>query len=210
MAAAYFPITPTLTPIVCVVVYRISADEPRFVVGGFITTIRNFPATANDDSTDTHRVSLTEVSKCRHFLAPSCWSYAAAQVQRSPLGIYMVCGSRYMCIGVYYHTFYCISKLSRPFFSTVARSQLPQEPQKPRTPLLYSTLTHTIPLLILFTLVAAILSYLHILLLRVSVQPVLMGTSVAVPVIMLFAAIYAFAASFFWTGRDSGWAETIG
>ena len=37
-----------------------------------------------------------------------------------------------------------------------------------------------------------------------------MGTSVAVPAIMLFAAIYAFAASFFWTGEDSGWAETIG
>jgi hypothetical protein len=121
----------------------------------------------------------------------------------------MVCGSRYMCIGVYYHSFHCISKYYIPCFDYCSLTA-PQEPPKPRTPLLYSTLTHTIPLLVLFTLIAAILSYLHLLLLRVSVQPVLMGTSVAVPVIMLFAAIYAFAASFFWTGKDSGWAETIG
>ncbi|KAG8839821.1 hypothetical protein FRC18_003833 [Serendipita sp. 400] len=78
------------------------------------------------------------------------------------------------------------------------------------TPYIYSTLTHTIPLITLFTFIAALCSYLHIALLRVSVKPVLMATSVAVPGVMIIAAAWAFAASFFWTGKEGGWAETIG
>ena len=209
MATACFSITPALSGIVYLVVGRISANEPRYATRRIITTTRALSAVANDDSTDTYRVPVTEISHCRLFLAPSGWSYAAAQVPRSPLGIYVVCSSRYMCIRVCHHSFRRICKYSVLRFTCCSRST-PQEPPQPRAPLLYSTLTHTVPLLVLFTLIAAILSYLHLLLLRVSVQPVLMGTSVAVPAIMLFAAIYAFAASFFWIGKDSGWAETIG
>jgi hypothetical protein len=71
-------------------------------------------------------------------------------------------------------------------------------------------LTHTIPLITLFTFIAAITSYLIIALLRVAVKPVLMGTSVAVPTIMIIAAAWAFAGSFTWTGKEGGWAETVG
>ncbi|CCA67496.1 hypothetical protein PIIN_01325 [Serendipita indica DSM 11827] len=77
-------------------------------------------------------------------------------------------------------------------------------------PILYTTLTHTIPLITLFTIIAAGISYLIIALLRVAVKPVLMGTSIAVPSVMILAAAWAFAGSFYWTGRTGGWAETVG
>jgi hypothetical protein len=83
-------------------------------------------------------------------------------------------------------------------------------PAQRRGPILYSTLTHTIPLMTLFTIFAALLSYLQISLLRVAVKPVLMATSVAVPAIMIVAAAWAFAGSFIWTGKEGGWAETVG
>lgn len=76
--------------------------------------------------------------------------------------------------------------------------------------LLYSTLTHTIPLITLFTIISAFTSYLIIALLRFAVKPVLMATSVAVPTVMIVAATWAFAASFIWTGKEGGWAETVG
>lgn len=76
--------------------------------------------------------------------------------------------------------------------------------------LLYSTLTHTIPLITLFTIISAFTSYLIIALLRFAVKPVLMATSVAVPMVMIVAATWAFAASFIWTGKEGGWAETVG
>lgn len=62
----------------------------------------------------------------------------------------------------------------------------------------------------LFTIFAALISYLQISLLRVAVKPVLMATSVAVPAIMIVAAAWAFAGSFIWTGKEGGWAETVG
>ncbi len=50
----------------------------------------------------------------------------------------------------------------------------------------------------------------HIALLKIAVKPVLMATSVAVPAVMILAAAWAFAGSFTWTGKEGGWAETVG
>ena len=62
----------------------------------------------------------------------------------------------------------------------------------------------------LFTIIAALFSYMHIALLKIAVKPVLMATSVAVPAVMILAAAWAFAGSFTWTGKEGGWAETVG
>ena len=102
-----------------------------------------------------------------------------------------------------------VSRYTGVFFCSGYLSSL-KKPRSSPGPLLYTTLTHTVPLITIFTVIAALASYLIIALLRVAVKPVLMGTSVAVPVIMIIAAAWAFAGSFAWTGKEGGWAETVG
>ena len=81
----------------------------------------------------------------------------------------------------------------------------------PGVTLPYTTLLHTVPLLIILTFVSAIVSYAHILLLRVFVKPVVIGTSVFVPVTLLVSSVWAFVGSFMWDGdQEPTWGETWG
>jgi hypothetical protein len=75
----------------------------------------------------------------------------------------------------------------------------------------YTTFLHTIPLLVILTFTSAAVSYAHILLLRVFVKPVVIGTSVFVPATLLISSIWAFAGSFMWDGDAvPTWGETWG
>lgn len=75
----------------------------------------------------------------------------------------------------------------------------------------YTTFLHTIPLLVILTFTSAAVSYAHILLLRVFVKPVVIGTSVFVPATLLISSIWAFAGSFMWDGNTvPTWGETWG
>ena len=78
-------------------------------------------------------------------------------------------------------------------------------------PLPYTTFLHTIPLLVILTFTSAAVSYAHILLLRVFVKPVVIGTSVFIPATLLISSIWAFAGSFMWEGDAvPTWGETWG
>jgi hypothetical protein len=75
----------------------------------------------------------------------------------------------------------------------------------------YTTFLHTIPLLVILTFTSAAVSYAHILLLRVFVKPVVIGTSVFVPATLLISSIWAFSGSFMWDGEAvPTWGETWG
>jgi len=78
-------------------------------------------------------------------------------------------------------------------------------------PLPYTTFLHTIPLLVILTFISAAVSYAHILLLRIFVKPVLIGTSVFIPATLLISSIWSFAGSFMWEGdMVPTWGETWG
>lgn len=78
-------------------------------------------------------------------------------------------------------------------------------------PLPYTTFLHTIPLLVILTFTSAAVSYGHILLLRVFVKPVVIGTSVFVPATLLISSIWAFSGSFMWDADTvPTWGETWG
>jgi hypothetical protein len=78
-------------------------------------------------------------------------------------------------------------------------------------PLPYTTFLHTIPLLIILTFTSAVVSYAHILLLRIFVKPVVIGTSIFVPAALLVCSIWGFAGSFMWDGDTvPTWGETWG
>lgn len=75
----------------------------------------------------------------------------------------------------------------------------------------YTTFLHTVPLLVILTFTSAAVSYAHILLLRVFVKPVVVGTSVFVPATLLISSIWAFTGSFMWDGDTvPTWGETWG
>jgi hypothetical protein len=89
---------------------------------------------------------------------------------------------------------------------------LTRKPDTPRSfPLPYTTFLHTIPLLVVLTFISAAVSYAHILLLRVFVKPVLIGTSVFIPATLLISSIWSFAGSFMWESDTvPTWGETWG
>ena len=75
----------------------------------------------------------------------------------------------------------------------------------------YTIFLHTVPLLVILTFTSAAASYAHILLLRVFVKPVVVGTSVFVPATLLISSIWAFTGSFMWDGDTvPTWGETWG
>ncbi|KIL67089.1 hypothetical protein M378DRAFT_74370 [Amanita muscaria Koide BX008] len=75
----------------------------------------------------------------------------------------------------------------------------------------YTTLLHTVPLLTITTFSSAIVTYVHIFLLRIFVRPVIIVTSFFVPVTLLISAIWAFVGSFMWDGNTvPTWGETVG
>lgn len=75
----------------------------------------------------------------------------------------------------------------------------------------YTTLLHTIPLVSILTVISAAVSFAHILLLRIFVKPVLLATSVFIPITLFISAIWAFVGSFMWEeGVEPTWGETTG
>ncbi|THH15517.1 hypothetical protein EW146_g4975 [Bondarzewia mesenterica] len=89
---------------------------------------------------------------------------------------------------------------------------LTRKPVKPpKVSLPYTTLLHTVPLLAILTFVSAAVSYVHILLLRVFVKPVVIATSIFVPATLLISALWAFVGSFMWDAdTEPTWGETWG
>ncbi|CDO73673.1 hypothetical protein BN946_scf185014.g143 [Trametes cinnabarina] len=82
-------------------------------------------------------------------------------------------------------------------------------PSRRKTP--YFTLLHTVPLLTILTFLSAVVCYVHILLLRVFVKPVMVATSVFIPATLLISAVCAFVGSFMWDGdQEPTWGETVG
>lgn len=87
--------------------------------------------------------------------------------------------------------------------------QPPDRPRRGQLP--YLTLLHTVPLLVILTFVSAAVSYAHILLLRIFVKPVVIGTTIFVPATLLISAVWAFVGSFMWDGdKEPTWGETWG
>jgi len=84
-------------------------------------------------------------------------------------------------------------------------------PNKIRGPLPYLTLLHTVPLLVILTFVSAAVAYAHIFLLRIFVKPVMVVTSVFIPVTLFISAVWAFVGSFMWDAdQEPTWGETVG
>lgn len=73
----------------------------------------------------------------------------------------------------------------------------------------YKTLLHTIPLLTVLTVLAALLSYLHLFLLKVFAHPALLVSSLLVPVSLVICALWAFVGSFTYEGEPT-WGESTG
>ena len=87
----------------------------------------------------------------------------------------------------------------------------PAPGQHPGASLPYTTLLHTVPLLTVLTFVSAAVSYAHIFLLRVFVKPVVIATTVFVPVTLFLSAVWAFVGSFMWDGdTEPTWGESWG
>ncbi|TFK23466.1 hypothetical protein FA15DRAFT_681165 [Coprinopsis marcescibilis] len=81
----------------------------------------------------------------------------------------------------------------------------------PRRYVPYVTLLHTVPLLTILTFVSAGVAYVHIFLLQIFVKPVMVATSVFIPVTLFISALWAFIGSFMWEeGTDPTWGETVG
>lgn len=75
----------------------------------------------------------------------------------------------------------------------------------------YTTLLHSIPLITILILLSAVVSYAHIMLLRVFVKPVIIATSIFIPTALFISALWAFIGSFMWEdGTEPTWGETIG
>ncbi|KZT19329.1 hypothetical protein NEOLEDRAFT_1152057 [Neolentinus lepideus HHB14362 ss-1] len=75
----------------------------------------------------------------------------------------------------------------------------------------YPTLLHTVPLLTIITFFSALVSYMHIFLLRIFVAPVIFATSVFIPATLFISALWAFIGSFMWdTDIEPTWGETVG
>lgn len=75
----------------------------------------------------------------------------------------------------------------------------------------YVTLLHTVPLLSILTFVSAAVAYVHIFLLQIFVKPVMVVTSVFIPITLFISALWAFIGSFMWEeGTTPTWGETVG
>ncbi|KAH8106921.1 plasma-membrane choline transporter-domain-containing protein [Cristinia sonorae] len=85
------------------------------------------------------------------------------------------------------------------------------KPRKSPITLPYTTLLHTVPLLTILIALSALVSYTHIYLLRIFVKPVMVVTSVFIPITLLISALWAFIGSFMWDGnQEPTWGETVG
>ncbi|KAI9446176.1 plasma-membrane choline transporter-domain-containing protein [Lactarius indigo] len=104
-----------------------------------------------------------------------------------------------------------LTGLSICVFSSFLALFLTHKPSSTPRSFPYTTFLHTVPLLVILTFTSAAVSYAHILLLRVFVKPVVVGTSVFVPATLLISSIWAFTGSFMWDGDTvPTWGETWG
>ncbi|KAJ8092521.1 hypothetical protein PM082_023774 [Marasmius tenuissimus] len=95
-------------------------------------------------------------------------------------------------------------------FATSAK-EASHNDRKQKKLLPYTTLLRTVPLLTILTFAAAIVSYVHVLLLRVFMKPVMVVTSVFVPATLFISFLWAFVGSFMWEeGKEVTWGETVG
>ncbi|KAK7030395.1 hypothetical protein VNI00_014139 [Paramarasmius palmivorus] len=74
----------------------------------------------------------------------------------------------------------------------------------------YTTLLHTVPLLVILTATSAVVAYAYILTLWIWLKPVLIVSSVAVPLLLVVSFVWAFVGSFMWDSEDPTWGETVG
>ncbi|KAH9950218.1 plasma-membrane choline transporter-domain-containing protein [Amylocystis lapponica] len=97
------------------------------------------------------------------------------------------------------------------FFSILILFLTHKPTERPRSPLPYLTLLHTVPLLTILIFVSAIVAYAHVILLRIFVKPVMIATSVFIPATLFISAIWAFVGSFMWDAeQEPTWGETVG
>lgn len=97
------------------------------------------------------------------------------------------------------------------FFSSILILFLTRKPEHRVRLLPYTTLLHTVPMITLLISLSALVSYLHIFLLRIFVKPVMIATSVFVPATLFISAVWAFVGSFMWDGdKEPTWGETVG
>ncbi|KAF9218266.1 hypothetical protein BS17DRAFT_721874 [Gyrodon lividus] len=97
------------------------------------------------------------------------------------------------------------------FFFSILLLFITRKPKNTLGPLPYLTLLHTVPLFTILTFLSAAVAYLHIVLLRIFVKPVMVATSVFIPVTLFICAVWAFVGSFMWDGdQEPTWGETIG
>jgi Plasma-membrane choline transporter len=84
--------------------------------------------------------------------------------------------------------------------------------QPPSFPTPFSTLIQTIPLLTIFTVLCTCLSYTHTLLLRYFTRPMLIATTLFIPISLILSALSAFSGSFIYDGplKPTTWGTTIG
>lgn len=105
------------------------------------------------------------------------------------------------CTGVSFCVFFSILLL----FVTSKPTELP-----PIT-LPYTTLLHTVPMLTILTFSSAFVAYTHVFLLRIFVKPMMIATSIFIPVTLFISAIWAFVGSFMWDrDLEPTWGETMG
>jgi hypothetical protein len=97
-------------------------------------------------------------------------------------------------------------------FSIITLFIIHRPEKKPnQQPLPYITLLHTVPLLTILTMVSAATAYAHLFLLRIFVKPIMIATSVFVPVTLFISSVWAFVGSFMWDGDlVPTWGETVG
>ncbi|THH29846.1 hypothetical protein EUX98_g4357 [Antrodiella citrinella] len=96
-------------------------------------------------------------------------------------------------------------------FSCLLVLILTRKPTNTPITLPYTTLLHTVPLLTILIALSALVSYTHIYLLRIFVKPVMIVTSVFIPVTLFISALCAFIGSFMWdSNQEPTWGETVG
>ncbi|KAL0060632.1 hypothetical protein AAF712_012575 [Marasmius tenuissimus] len=102
-----------------------------------------------------------------------------------------------------------VASLVLLFTTSVKEASHNDRKQKKLLP--YTTLLRTVPLLTILTFAAAIVSYVHVLLLKVFMKPVMVVTSVFVPATLFISFLWAFVGSFMWEeGKEVTWGETVG
>ncbi|KAI0345387.1 hypothetical protein BDW22DRAFT_1354313 [Trametopsis cervina] len=97
------------------------------------------------------------------------------------------------------------------FFSILVLFLTHKPSNQPSRALPYTTLLRTIPIITVLVVLSAMVSYAHLLFLRVFLKPVIVGTAVFVPATLFLSALCAFVGSFTVDDdHEPTWGETTG